>query len=39
MTTTANGKTETVEAVLTDDPLVVEMTRAYLDAMRTAASC
>lgn len=33
-TTDPNGKTETVETVLTDNPLVVEMTRAYLGSMQ-----
>lgn len=32
-TTSPDGKTETVEAVLTDNPLVVAMTKAYMDAM------
>src|SRR5699024_10374170 len=32
-TTSPEGKTETVEAVLTDNPQVVAMTKAYMDAM------
>lgn len=34
MITDANGKTESKEMVLTDDPLVVEMTQAYMGSMQ-----
>lgn len=33
-TTDPSGKTETIEAVLTDDPLVVAMSEGYMGAMR-----
>lgn len=34
-TTDSDGKSETLEAVLTDDPLVVELTEVYVSTIRT----